>query len=130
MGGSMKRQFWEGDENTPNLIGKAGEALREIAGHTPGYGYTKQALGEAARRTGLSQSRTFDLWYGKARRVEQYELDAINDALNKKRREVERNELHDLQLRIARLEARLASSDPEFHRPTLDALRGAKTQRG
>lgn len=133
MGGSNTEQFGSVQEKSlepPNLVARAGEQLKEIAGYTPGYGYTKQAIAEAARRTGLSQSRTFDLWYGKARRVEQYELDAIADAHNKKRREAERNELHDLQIRIARMEARLAATDPDFHRPTLDALRGAKARGG
>lgn len=107
--------------DVPNRLGAA-DALKELADHKPGVGYTKQAIDRAARRAGLSYWRTFDLWYGKAR-AKPDECDAIAEALDRKRREAARNELHDLQIRIARLEARLAASDPDFHRPSIDGLR-------
>lgn len=76
----------------------------------------KAAIERAARRCGLSYWRAFDIWYGKARRIEPEERAAISDALEKKRNEATRNELHDLRLRLARLEARLVQSDPDFSR--------------
>lgn len=116
-------------ETSPERLGTypkpLGKVLHEIAGYAPGVGYTKQAIGEAAKRTGIPYWRTFDIWYGKARRIEQHEIEAIDSALDKKRREVTRNELHSLKTRIALLEARLAQTDSEFHRETIDALGNA-----
>jgi hypothetical protein len=59
---------------------------------------------------------------GLARRLP-HEIAAIEDALVKRRKEVTRNELHDLRTRLARLEALLVQTDEEFHRPALDQLR-------
>lgn len=83
----------------------------------------KSAIARAARAAGLTNTRTFDLWYGKARRVEQYERDAVAAALDKKRREAARNELHELRTRLLRLESLLVQSDPDFHRESLAANR-------
>jgi|SRR6266403_1457938 len=83
----------------------------------------KAAIERAARLSGLSYWRTFDLWYRKARRVEDYEITAINDALAKKRAGETRNELSELRLRLARLESILVLSDEEFHRETIDQTR-------
>lgn len=99
------------------------KALKELAEPRPGGDRTKQAIDRAARRAGLSYWRTFDLWYGKARRIEPFEIDAITDALQRKRKEATRNELHELRTRLARLESLLAQTDPDFHRPTIDRLR-------
>jgi predicted phage-related endonuclease len=83
----------------------------------------KAAIDRAARRAGLSYWRTFDLWYGKARRVEPHEREAIAAALAQKRKEAARNELHELRTRLARLEALLARDDPDFHRASPDPIR-------
>ena len=98
-------------------------ALRELAEPWTVGDRVKAAIDRAARRSGLSYWRAFDIWYGKARRIEPYEIDAIEDALVKRRKEVTRNELHDLRTRLARLEALLVQTDEEFHRPDLDRLR-------
>jgi hypothetical protein len=86
----------------------------------------KAAIGRAADASGLTYWRTFDLWYGKARRVEHYEREAVAAALNKKRKEEARNELHELRSRLARLESLLVQSDPDFHRETITQTRQAR----
>jgi hypothetical protein len=83
----------------------------------------KAAIDRAAKRAGLSYWRTFDLWYGKARRIEQYEIDAVQAALVEKKRLETRNEVHDLRRRLAILESRLARVDEDFHREEIGALR-------
>ena len=98
-------------------------ALRELSEPWARGDRVKMAIDRAARRTGLTYWRAFDIWYGKARRIEPHETDAIQDALTKRRKEVTRNELHDLRTRLARLEALLVQTDEEFHRPVLDRLR-------
>jgi ribosomal protein L29 len=106
------------------------KALKELSEPSGRGDPIKAAIGRAAKASGLSYWRTFDLWYEKARRIEQFELDAINDALKQKRERDAANELHELKLRLTRLEARLAAGDTDFHRPAIDALgmamRGAR----
>lgn len=105
-------------------------ALKELAEPAKFGELKKVAIDRAARRAGMTYSRAFEIWYGRARRIEQFEADALAEALDKKRREDARNELYEIQVRIARLEARLASTDPDFHRPLLDGLGQAKIARG
>lgn len=104
-------------------VSEASVLLRQLAEPRLGGDLAKVAIDRAAKRAGLSYWRAFDIWYGKARRLEPYEADAITDALAEKNREDVRNELHDLRLRLARMEARLATQDPDFHRVSIDALR-------
>lgn len=106
----------------------AGEALRELAGQSNRGDPIKTAIDRAARRAGLSYWRAFDIWYRKARRVEQFELDAIADALALKRKEDQRNEAHELRMRITRLESLLAQADADFYRPQITALRDQRGQ--
>ena len=100
----------------------AADALRELSEPWPSGSYVKEAIGRAARSSGLSYTRCSDIWYRKARRIEASEAEAIAAALQKKRELEAKNELHDLKVRLARLEARLASTDSDFHRPTIDWL--------
>lgn len=105
---------------SPKVLGEVKKLLEELASPRPGGDRTKAAIDRAAKRSGLSYWRTFDLWYVKAKRVEQFEIDAIADAVEEKRKAEERNEIHAIKMRIAVLEARLANADEAFHRPTID----------
>ena len=96
--------------------------LRELAEPWSPGDKVKRAIERAAHCCGLSYWRTFDIWYGKARRIEPAEKQAITDALRKKRREAARNELHELRIRLARLESLMARNDEGVDRawPDLD----------
>jgi hypothetical protein len=100
----------------------AADALRELAAPWNPGDRIKAAIDRAARRAGLTYWRAFDIWYGKARRIEEFERDAIADALAKKREQEASRELHELKTRLARLESVLVLQDPAFHRPQIDAL--------
>jgi predicted phage-related endonuclease len=100
-------------------------ALRELSEPWERGDRIKAAIARSARAAGLSYWRAFDIWYGKARRIEPHEIDAIEDALVKRRKEVTRNEVHDLRNRLARVEALLVQTDEEFHRPHIDRLRSS-----
>lgn len=76
-----------------------------------------------ARLAGLSYSRCFEIWYGRARRIEPAEIARIEQALDRKNRKDARHELQALRTRIEILEARFAQTDPDFHREDIDALR-------
>jgi hypothetical protein len=111
----------------PGSIGSAansvGSHLRELAEPIQRGEKIQQIIERAARRAGLSYWRAYNIWFGKARRIEEHERVRIAEALDKRRKEVTRNELHDLRSRLARLEALLVQADEEFHRPQLDPLR-------
>jgi hypothetical protein len=94
----------------------AAAALRELSEPWSRGDRVKAAIERAARRAGLSYWRAFDIWYGKARRIDQREHARIAEALEHKRKEATRNELHELRLRLVRLEAILARTDPDFRR--------------
>lgn len=101
----------------------ASTMLRELSEPWTSGEYVKSAIDRAARLSGLHYWRAFDLWYRKARRVEEYELDQIREALRIKNEKAAKNELHDLKLRLARLESLLASGDADFHSPSIDFAR-------
>lgn len=99
---------------------KPEEALRELAEPWPSGSYVKEAIGRAARASGLSYTRCSDIWYSKARRIEHVEITMLADAVAKKREREARNEFQELRTRLAKLEARLVQVDEDFHRPTID----------
>jgi hypothetical protein len=74
----------------------------------------------SAHLAGLSYSRCYELWYGRARRIEHAEVVRIREALRQKTRLDTRNELQELRIRLTRLESLLVLSDEEFHRETID----------
>jgi hypothetical protein len=121
----LYRYIWEVDVNIPTNHGSASAALQELAEPSTRGDRVKAAIERAARLSGLSYWRTFDLWYRKARRIEDFEMNAINEALARKRAEEARNELSQLRIRLERLESILALSDESFHRENLGAVRQA-----
>lgn len=111
----------------PKIVGRepvlsAAAALRELAQPWAGGEKTKQVIDRAARRAGLTYWRAFDLWYGKARRLENFEQQQLAQAIAEKRAADDRRELHALRLRLEALEARLRQTDEDFYRPTITAL--------
>lgn len=82
----------------------------------------KGTINRAARKLGWSETRTRDIWYGTARRIEVREMDAL--------RELERGKLaadfvaerrRNLE-QLAVLRTRLHMRDPEFHALDIAAL--------
>lgn len=99
------------------------EDLRELAQPWVGGEKIKVVIARVARRAGMKFSRAYEIWYGRARCIEQFELNAVAKALEKKRREDARNELQELRTRLARLESLLVQTDPDFHRESIDISR-------
>lgn len=116
------------DEPPNPLGGDASRMIQALAEPRIDGESKKQALERVARHLGFSYWRAFDIWYGKARRIEDHEYTALAEATHKKNSKDIRHELQDLRIRIARLESTLNSGDAEFHSPTLDAL-GAESRR-
>ena len=101
----------------------AAGALRELSEPRSRDEKIVTIIERTARLAGLSYSRCFEIWYGRARRIEPAELLRIQEALKAKNRKDARNELSELRLRLARLESLLVLSDAEFHRETIDQAR-------
>src|SRR5690349_3321549 len=110
---TVEAVVWEGHGNTPNFVGsleKASEFLREL-GAPIEPGQTKRSIERASKLAGFSYTRASDLWYRKARRVEDFEQDAIAAAVAKKRKLDATREFEELRTRMQRLEAMLSSVD-------------------
>jgi hypothetical protein len=89
----------------------------------------KSILDRTSRLAKLSYSRTYEIWYGRARRIETYEVEQIAEALRIKNERAVKNELQELRSRLARLEATV-SKDSDFYRPDVDYARDMLRQLG
>jgi hypothetical protein len=90
----------------------------------------KSVLDRTSRLARLTYWRTYDIWYGKARRIEPYEIEQIAEALRIKREKAAHNELHEAKLLLARVEARLNAIDADFHSAHIDGLRAQTSHLG
>ena len=88
-------------------------ALRELAEPRPGGDMVKRAIGRAAKLAGLSYTRAFDVWYGKARRIDAHEAQQIEQALQSKREKDARNEIQDIRTRLLKVESRIVSESSD-----------------
>ena len=82
----------------------------------------KARIANAARLTGLSYWRTWDLWYGKARRIDAHEADSIRTA-RRRRAESNRDELTALATDFEALAERLAALAAHSSREESDRAR-------
>ncbi len=101
----------------------AADMLRELSLPWTEGERMKAVIDRTSRLCRLTYWRTSDLWYRKARRVEDHEMRQIAEALLIKKEKAARNELHELKLRLAKLEATLNAGDAEFHSPAVDFAR-------
>jgi len=108
----------------------AAAMLRELSEPWATGERMKSIIDRTSRMCRLSYWRTFDIWYRKARKVEDYEIAQIAEALRIKNERAARNELHQAKLILARLEARLNSGDADFYRADIDGLREASSAMG
>lgn len=104
--------------SSPNFHGSEfSDALRELSEPWVPGDRVKAAIARAARLSGLSYWRAFNIWYGKARRIDAHEAAQINEALRLKREKAVANEYQDLRTRLAKLEAALlVQGNPNVHR--------------
>lgn len=117
-----------------SAVAEASALLRQIAEPRPVGDSVKAAITRAARRVSAHVpkhwnrwhvGRAEDIWHQQARGVWAEELDAIRAAADARAAQEARNEFREITNRIARLEAAMGVSDPEFGGPHLDALRSS-----
>jgi hypothetical protein len=94
--------------------------LRELAEPWGAGERVKTVIGRVSLMSKLEYWRTFDIWYRKARRIEQHEMQQIEEALRIKKEKAARNELHDLKIRLAKLEAAMLSRTSDVRSPATD----------
>lgn len=104
--------------------------LRELSEPWASGERVKSAINRAARLSRLAYWRAFDIWYRKARRIELFEIEQIQEALRIKNERAARNELHQAKILLARLEARLNAGDADFYRADIDGLRATASAMG
>lgn len=116
----MSFLFAGGVGSSPNSVGSEfSAALKELSMPWPDGDKLKRKIDRAARAAGLHYWRAFDIWYGKARRIDAHEAEQINEALRLKREKAVANEYHELKARLAKLEsALLVQGNPNVHRET------------
>lgn len=108
----------------------AAAALRELAEPSPRGERIKEVVDRLSRLTGLDYWRVYDIWYGRARRIEEFEIDAIADAVEAKRLKVVQNEYADLCARMARIETLMAQLGETSRRARPDVVGAALRRQG
>ncbi len=99
------------------------DALRELAEPRPVGDTIGAAIRRACRAVGLPPSRTFNIWYQRARRIEAHEAEAITEALRQKLELETSNVIQDLQRRILMVESRSRASATDVGRISLSLTR-------
>lgn len=103
--------------SSANFVGSDfSSALHELSKPWPDGDKLKRRIERAGRAAGLTYWRAWNIWYGKARRIDAHEADQISEALRLKREKAVANEYHDLKTRLAKLEAALVQTNPHVHR--------------
>src|SRR6266852_5581214 len=99
------------------------KALRELSQPQMRDEKITVIIERCAHLAGLSYSRCYEIYYGRARRIEPEEIARISDALKQKNARDARHELAELRLRLTRLENLLLQANEEFHREDIDQTR-------
>jgi hypothetical protein len=109
---------------------EASSLLRRIAAPTEADGSVKAALQRAHRKLSTwSFNRVRDVFHADPRiRISAEEMDQLRAATRANEETDARDELLQIQARLAALEAALNATDEDFHRPQIDALRRLFTQ--
>lgn len=102
---------------------QASELVRDVVPVNGGATIRARILA-TARRLGWNYSRTRDVWYEQARRIDAHEMDQLRAALKKKEAQEANDDIQQLRARLARLETVLAVADADFHGPHIEAVRG------
>lgn len=110
----------------PDMSATAQLLLRDYAGHRWPTLNHKGRMARLAGILSLGHRRVRSLYQGEQGvSIRADEMAAIQSLQQQQIEEANRNDLQDLQARIARLEAALFAADEEFHHDQVAALRSA-----
>lgn len=102
---------------------EASVLVRRVAGPREADDSVKALIRRAARRMQWKFSRTKDIWYRDARRIDAEEMDRL-------RERAARIEADVACARVLALRDALAATDARFHEPTIRALDSALREMG
>jgi hypothetical protein len=103
--------------------GSMQELVAAVAGPRE-WGDTRQSwIARAARRAGISFRQAKSIFYGEITDPEHKAVRRLRDFITASEEKAVRDERNEFRARLARLEAALLSTDPDFHRETLAVLR-------
>lgn len=120
--GSARADFMSDKSDDSSEIADAMRIVQLAAEPRPVGDSVKAAIGRSARRLGWSYTRTRDVWYGDARRIDVREMDALREVERKRDDAANEAERRRKLEQIAVLRTRLQMRDPEFHRDDIAAL--------
>lgn len=98
-----------------SAVTEASVLCRRVAEPRPVGDSVKSAIVRAANRLGFAFTRTRDIWYAHARRINAEEIDRLREAAAKV-------EARIAMANLVALRERLAQTDPGFHEPAISAL--------
>jgi hypothetical protein len=114
-------------EKKVSVLVEAQSLIRSLAEPAPAADKVKAAIRRAHRKLPTwTPNRVRDVWNADRRiSIRGAEIDELRAAVAARKREEKAasNELREFRERLARLEAALLSTDKDFHRETLTALR-------
>lgn len=101
---------------------EASRLIQSLVGEVKPGTKVKTLIHRAAHILGWSDSRAFDVWYGKARRIDAEEMDALRQAAQLKGRDdAGRSEHKELLEHIREIKERLVQIEQELGRAQADA---------
>lgn len=83
--------------------------------------FVKDVISRVAPLAGLSATRAADIWYGKARRIEDGEIANIADALAKKTANSVWNRIHNIEVELAQLKSIVRQSNADYGQSAADS---------
>ncbi|TNC14881.1 hypothetical protein FF100_04700 [Methylobacterium terricola] len=112
-----------------SLAFEAAEGLKQLAEPIPAGDKIKAQINRAARAAGLSYARAWGIWYGKARRIDAHELEAIRAAKIRREKEASyelesiASDFEALAQRMSRVAALSSGQDADRARVLGDRIR-------
>ena len=126
----MSQKLWENSQKnwegrTMTYVEEASASLRLLAGPMRIGDRIKARISRAARASGLTYWRAYDIWYGKARRLDAAEMEAIRCAAK-----IQRGRHDDLAMAAGfeALAQRLSTMDADTGGPEARAMRALAEQ--
>lgn len=116
----MSHKLWE--TRVTALACEITDSLKLISPPMEGANI-KARIARAARLTGLSYWRTWDLWYGKARRIDAHEADVIRTARRRRAESSRVDELTSIATDFEALAERIAVLAARSSREEADRAR-------
>jgi hypothetical protein len=103
------------EDSKMSSVDEASTLLRRVAGPRDAGDSVKVLIWRAARRLHWGPSRTKDVWYRNARRIDADEMDRL-------RNEAAKVKAEGLKSQLLEMRDGLAATNAEVHRPAIDTL--------